>query len=163
MTHTHTLFCVYCKWRAKDCTSPSKLVPLRNPDWSGICHLRCQYMRYNSVMSYYSSLETWIVYVCHSEGEWVRQHFISAFEWGMVVGARSTGLSMSRTEKLLGFSRSRVSRVYQEWSTTQRTSSHITCYDTGCQVKCYRLDNTFNIKCSLIILDLIKKTKITFL
>jgi hypothetical protein len=31
------------------------------------------------------------VYVCHSEGEWVRQH-LSAFEWGMVIGARHTGL-----------------------------------------------------------------------
>ena len=36
-------------------------------------------------------IETWIVYVCHSEGEWVRQH-LSAFEWGMVIGARHTGL-----------------------------------------------------------------------
>ena len=48
---------------------------------------------------------------------------LSAFERGMVVGARRAGLSVSRTATLLGFSRSTVSRVYQGWSTTQRTSS----------------------------------------
>jgi predicted transcriptional regulator len=37
---------------------------------------------------------------------------LSAFEQGMVVGARRTGVRVSRTEKLLGFSRSTVSRVY---------------------------------------------------
>ena len=47
---------------------------------------------------------------------------LSAFERGMVVGARCAGLSVSRTATLLGFSRSTVSRVYQGWSTTQRTS-----------------------------------------
>ena len=46
-----------------------------------------------------------------------------AFEWGMVVGAKHTGLSVSRTATLLGFSCSTFSRLYQEWSTTQRTSS----------------------------------------
>ncbi len=48
---------------------------------------------------------------------------LSAFERGMVVGARRAGLSVSRTATLLGFSCSTVSRVYQGWSTTQRTSS----------------------------------------
>jgi hypothetical protein len=43
---------------------------------------------------------------------------VSAFELGMVLGAMRTGLSVSRTAMLLGFSRSTVSRVYQEWSTT---------------------------------------------
>ena len=38
---------------------------------------------------------------------------LSAFEWGMVVGARVVSLSVSRTETLLGFSRSTVSHVYQ--------------------------------------------------
>jgi hypothetical protein len=38
---------------------------------------------------------------------------LSAFEQGMVVGDRGTGLSVSRTATLLGFSRSTVSRVYQ--------------------------------------------------
>uniref|UniRef100_A0A8K9X6L5 Transposase IS30-like HTH domain-containing protein n=1 Tax=Oncorhynchus mykiss TaxID=8022 RepID=A0A8K9X6L5_ONCMY len=52
--------------------------------------------------------------------------YLSAFEQGMVVDARSNGLSVSRTAMLLGFSRSTVSRVYQEWSTTQRTSSRTT-------------------------------------
>ncbi|CDQ74375.1 unnamed protein product [Oncorhynchus mykiss] len=49
----------------------------------------------------------------------------SAFERGMVVGARCTGLSVSRTATLLGFSHRMVSPVYQEWSTTQRTSSQL--------------------------------------
>ena len=48
---------------------------------------------------------------------------LNAFEWGMVVGVRHTGLSMSGTAMLLGFSRSSVSRVHQEWSTTQRQAS----------------------------------------
>ena len=36
---------------------------------------------------------------------------LSAFEQGMIVGARHTGLSVSRTATLLSFSRSTVSRV----------------------------------------------------
>ena len=43
------------------------------------------------------------MYICHSEGEWARQNILSAFEWGMVVGARCTGVSVSRTATLLGF------------------------------------------------------------
>jgi hypothetical protein len=50
---------------------------------------------------------------------------VSTFEQGTVVGARCTGLNVSRTATLLGFSRSTVSRVYQEWSTTQKTSSQL--------------------------------------
>ena len=46
---------------------------------------------------------------------------LSAFERGMVVGARCTGLSVSRNV----FSRSTVSYVYQEWSSTQRTSCQL--------------------------------------
>ena len=30
------------------------------------------------------TIETWIVYLCHSEGEWARQNILSAFEQGMV-------------------------------------------------------------------------------
>uniref|UniRef100_A0A674A4H6 Tc1-like transposase DDE domain-containing protein n=1 Tax=Salmo trutta TaxID=8032 RepID=A0A674A4H6_SALTR len=41
--------------------------------------------------------------------------YLSVFEWGMVVDARRTGLSVSRTATLLGFSRSTVSSVYQKW------------------------------------------------
>jgi hypothetical protein len=44
---------------------------------------------------------------------------LSAFELGMVVGARRTGLSVSRTATMLCFSHSTVSRVFQEWSTSQ--------------------------------------------
>jgi hypothetical protein len=58
--------------------------------------------------------------VWHSEGE-----YLCAFEQGMVVGARRACLSVSRTATLLGFSRSTVSRVYQEWSTSQRPSSQL--------------------------------------
>ena len=43
----------------------------------------------------------------------------------MVVGARHTCLSVSRTATLLGFSSYTVSRVYQELSTIQRTSSQL--------------------------------------
>ena len=43
----------------------------------------------------------------------------------MVVSARRTGLSVSRTAMLLGFSHSTVSRLYQERSTTQSTSSQL--------------------------------------
>ena len=50
---------------------------------------------------------------------------VSAFGRGMVVGARHTVLSVSRTATLLGFTHSKVSFVSQEWSNTQRTSSHL--------------------------------------
>ena len=51
--------------------------------------------------------------------------YLSTFEKGMVVGAKRTGLSVSRTEILLFFLPSTVSLVYQEWSTTKRTSSQL--------------------------------------
>ena len=46
--------------------------------------------------------------MCAIEGEWARQHRF-----------------VSRTATLLGFSRSTVSPVYQEWSPTQRTSRQL--------------------------------------
>ena len=49
--------------------------------------------------------------------------YCSFFERGMVGGARHTGLSVSRTATLLGFSLSKIPCVYQEWSTIQKTSS----------------------------------------
>jgi hypothetical protein len=45
---------------------------------------------------------------------------ISAFERGMVVAARRTNLSVSRTATLQLFSRSTVSRVYQAVEVPQR-------------------------------------------
>jgi hypothetical protein len=57
---------------------------------------------------------------CAIEGEWA-----SAFERGMVVGARHTGFRVSRTVTLQGFSHSTVSCLYQEWSTTQKTYSQL--------------------------------------
>jgi hypothetical protein len=51
--------------------------------------------------------------------------YLSAFELGMVVGVRRSGLSVSRSATLLGFSHSTVTHVYQEWFTTQRTSSQL--------------------------------------
>ena len=82
------------------------------------------------------TIETWIVYVCHSEGE---------FERGMVVGSRRTGLSVSIAATLPGFSSSTVSCVYQEWVVDQRTSSQL----DNCGMQCSQhgpasLWNAFN-------------------
>jgi hypothetical protein len=52
--------------------------------------------------------------------------YCSAFERGMVVGARHTGLSVSRTATLLGFSLSNIPCVYQEWSTSKRHPANMT-------------------------------------
>lgn len=48
---------------------------------------------------------------------------LSSFDRGMIVGARRAGSSVSVTAKLLGFSRTTVSRVYTEWCQKQKTSS----------------------------------------
>ncbi len=47
----------------------------------------------------------------------------------MVVGARRTGLSISQTADLLGFSHTTISRVYKERSEKERISSDSSCVD----------------------------------
>ena len=67
------------------------------------------------------TIETWIVHVCHSEGERERK-YLSAAEHDMVVGARHTGLCEEALRCLKINKKckcSTVSCVYQEWSTTQ--------------------------------------------
>jgi hypothetical protein len=66
------------------------------------------------------TIETWIVYVCHLDGEWAVQ---SSFELGMAVGARCISLSVKNCNAV--FLRSTVSSVYEEWSITQRTSKQL--------------------------------------
>ena len=53
---------------------------------------------------------------------------VSAFERGMVIGARSAGLSVSRTATLLGFSRSTVTNAIQTLKRVDR--SGIVCLYT---------------------------------
>ncbi len=45
---------------------------------------------------------------------------LSDFKRGMVVGVRRTGLSISETADILGFSHTTISSVYREWSEKEK-------------------------------------------
>ncbi len=54
---------------------------------------------------------------------------LSDSERGMVVGARRTGLSISQTADLLGFSHTTISRVYRERSEKRKYPVSSSCVD----------------------------------
>ncbi len=54
---------------------------------------------------------------------------LSDFERGMVVGARPSGLSISKTADLLGFLHTTISRVYRERSEKRKYPVGGSCVD----------------------------------
>ena len=57
--------------------------------------------------------------------------YLSAFEWGMAVGARCNGLCQE-LQRCWVFPQSTVSRVYHEWSTTQSVCVYVCVCQSVC-------------------------------
>jgi hypothetical protein len=73
--------------------------------------------------SSHETIETLIVSVCHSEGEWAQKNWKKI--WTRYGTRCQAQRFVSRTATLLLFSRPTVSRVYQERSTILRTSNQL--------------------------------------
>jgi hypothetical protein len=68
------------------------------------------------------TIETWIVYVCNSEGEWARQKIDVPLNgvW------KANRFECVKNCNVAGFSHSTVSRVFQEWSPPKGYPANLT-------------------------------------
>jgi hypothetical protein len=66
------------------------------------------------------AIETQIVYVCHSEGEWTRQNILVPLN----EVCQANWFECVKNCNAAGFVTT-FSHVYQEWSTIQRTSNQL--------------------------------------